>query len=176
MLLYCDNNTKEYEKKENWKECIEYLYDKWKPNCYDKSLFLKTAINTWYALIMDGCLFNLTKDEKERLNIILLELFDFFEVSFRDDSDCQWMFGYMIEIGTYFFLSSKYNNIKDEGKNLINESYTNGNLIAEYLVKNEKCNKKELLCLRKKIKKFVYECFSKDEEVDKYFIEILIGE
>lgn len=150
MLLYCDNNTKEYEKNGQWMKCIEYLYDKWQINNYDRSLFLKLSINTWYALIMDGCLFNLTNEEKERLNEKLLNLFGFFEISFRDDSNCQWMFGYMIEIGTHLFLSYNNENIEEEGKKLIIESAKSGNLIAEYLLKNEKCNKREFLDLRKK--------------------------
>lgn len=175
MLLYSDNNTKEYEKNNKWIESIEYLYNKWKNDNYNKSLFLKTSINIWYVLIMDGCILDLTNEAKDKLNNMLLELFNVFESSFRNDANCQWMFGYMIEIGTYFFLTFK-ENIEEEGKNLIYESYIGGNLIAEYLIKNENCNERELSKLRNKIKKYVYECFSKDEEIDKYFIEVLLGE
>lgn len=175
MILYSDAYTKMFESNGQWITCIKYLYDKWKVNKENISLFLKLAVNTWYTLTLDGPELSLNKDESDALNQGLNESYRFFRISFPNDENCQWLFGYMMTVRTDLFLDSglEYTAIEQQGETLIEKASKNGNMFAQLLYAVDNCSKKEIEKYRGKVREHISKYFDEGQEADKYFIEIL---
>lgn len=176
MIFYSNVHTKMLESSGQWIACIEYLHDKWKVNKENIPLFLKLAVNTWYTLTLDGPELSLKKDDYDALDKILNESFSYFRTSFSHDENCQWLFGYMMTVRTDLFLNSglEYIVIEQRGEALIEEASKNGNMFAKLLYAVENYSKKKIKKCREKVKCQISEYFDESQEVDSYFIEILM--
>ncbi len=175
MILYSNEHTKMLESSGQWITCIEYLYGKWQANKEDISLFLKLAINTWYTLTLDGPELSLKKKETDMLSQVLNKSYLFFRSSFPNDENCQWIFGYIMTARADLFLNSglEYTAIEQQGEALIEKASKNGNMFAQLLYAVESGSKKEIRKYKEKVREQISKYFDENQEVDKYFVEIL---
>lgn len=175
MILYSDEYTRKFELKGKWFNCIQYLHEKWTTERKNTSLFLKLSVNVWYTLTLDGLELSLEKSEYDTLTNMLYNCFEYFNTSFSNNENCQWLFGYMMEVRTDLFLNMglEYNTIEQMGKSLIEKASNNKNMFAQLLFALDNCSKKEIERRRKKVREHILEYFDDSHEVDKYFIEIL---
>lgn len=178
MILYSNAYTQKLESTGQWIACIEYLHDVWNAKKENIPLFLKLAVNTWYALTLDGPELSLKKDESDALIRVLNETYIFFKASFSHDESCQWLFGYMMAVRTDLFLNSglDYIAIEQQGTSLIEKASKSGNMFAQLLYATENYSKKDIKKCREKVKEHISEYFDESQEVDSYFIEILMTE
>lgn len=175
MILYSDEYTRKFEAEEKWIDCIRYLHRKWSENKGNVSLFLKLSVNAWYILTLDGPEILLKKSEYDTLIDILCNCFEYFNATFYANENCQWLFGYMMEVRTDLFLNSglEYNIIEQRGKSLIEKASNNGNLFAQLLFAFDNCSEKEIENRQREVKKHILKHFDNSQKVDRYFIEIL---
>ena len=175
MILYSDEYTRKFELERKWIHCVQYLQEKWTAERKNVSLFLKLSVNTWYTLTLDGPELSLKKGEYNTLTDMLCNCFEYFNAAFSANENCQWLFGYMMEVGTVFFLNSglEYNTIEQRGKSLIEKASNNENLFAQLLFALDNCSDKEIEWRRKRVREHILEYFDDSQEVDQYFIEIL---
>lgn len=172
MIFYSDEHINYLEKNNKWIESIDYLYQKWLKEKNDILLFRKTAINMWYTLTLDNIDINLDNNQKNNISKKLCEFYTIYQNNFTNDNTCEWLFGYMMEVQPILFLNFSFNieKIENIGKNLIKSSSDKGNLIARILHSDKKL-KKELKY--NDLEKIIKEDFDSNNEIDKYFIEIL---
>ena len=175
MILYSDEYTRKFELEGKWINCIQYLHKKWTAERENIALFLKLSVNTWYTLTLDGPELSLKKGEYDTLTDMLCNCFEYFNATFSTNENCQWLFGYMMEVRTDLFLNSglEYNTIEQRGKSLIEKASNNENLFAQLLFALDNCSEKEIERRRKKVREHILEYFDDSQEVDQYFIEIL---
>lgn len=175
MILYSDECTRKFEFEGKWINSIQYLYEKWTADRENVSLFLKLSVNIWYTLTLDGPELSLKKGEYDELIQMLCNCFERFKVSFFDNENCQWLFGYMMEVRTDLFLNSglEYNTIEQTGKTLIEKAKNSENMFAQLLFVQDNCSPKKIKSRRGKVKEHISEYFDASQEVDRYFTEIL---
>lgn len=175
MILYSNECTRKFEFEGKWINSIQYLREKWTADRKNVSLFLKLSVNIWYTLTLDGPEFSLKKGEYDELIQMLCNCLEYFKVSFFDNENCQWLFGYMMEVRTDLFLNLRleYNTIEQAGKTLIEKASNSENMFAQLLFALDNCSKKDIERRRKKVKEHISEYFDASQEVDQYFIEIL---
>lgn len=175
MILYSDEYTRKFEFKGKWISSIQYLYEKWSADRKNVSLFLKLSVNIWYVLTLDGPELTLKKDEYNALIKKLFNCFEYFKVSLFNNENCQWLFGYMMEVRTDLFLNSEfeYSTIEQMGKTLIEKASNKENMFAQLLFALDNCSEKEIKRRRKKVREHILEYFDASQKVDQYFIEIL---
>lgn len=175
MILYSDEYTQKFELEGKWTNCIQYLHEKWMAERKNISLFLKLSVNAWYTLTLDGPELLLKKSEYDALTDMLCNCFEYFNVSFSTNENCQWLFGYMLEVRTDLFLNSglEYSTMEQMGKSLIEKASNNKNMFAQLLFALDNCSEKEIEMRRKKVREHILEYFDDSQEVDQYFIEIL---
>lgn len=175
MILYSDEYTRKFELEGKWINSIRYLLEKSTAERENVSLFLKFSVNVWYILTLDGPELSLKKEEYDTLIQMLCNCLENFKTSFPDNDNCQWLFGYMMEVRTDLFLKSglEYSIIEQKGKFLIEKASKNGNMFAQLLFALDNCSGKEIERRRKKVREHISEYFDASQEVDQYFIEIL---
>ena len=175
MILYSDEYTRKFEFEGEWFKCVQYLHEKWRAEIKSVSLFLKLSVNAWYTLTLDGPELSLEKDEYDTLTNMLCDCFEYFDDTFSTNENCQWIFGYMMEVRTDLFLNLglEYNMIEQRGKSLIEKASNNENLFAQLLFALDNCSDKEVERRRKRVKEHILEYFDASQEIDQYFIEIL---
>ncbi len=175
MILYSDEYTRKFELEGEWINCVRYLHKKWIADRKNVSLFLKLSVNTWYTLTLDGPVLSLKKGEYDTLTDMLCNCFGYFNATFSTNENCQWLFGYMMEVRTDLFLNSglEYNTIEQRGKSLIEKASNNENLFAQLLFALDNCSDKEIEKRRKRVREHIFEYFDGSQEIDQYFIEIL---
>ena len=175
MILYSDEYTRKLEFNGKWLNSIQYLHEKWVAERKNISLFLKLSINVWYTLTLDGPELSLRKDEYDTLTRMLCNCLEYFKSSFSDSENCQWLFGYMMEVRTDLFLNSgsEYSTIEQTGKSLIEKASNSENMFAQLLFALDNCSEKEIERRREKVKEHISEYFDNSQKVDQYFIEIL---
>ena len=129
----------------------------------------------WETLALSDISFSLKKGEYDTLTDMLCNCFEYFNATFSTNENCQWLFGYMMEVRTDLFLNSglEYNTIEQMGKSLIEKASNNENLFAQLLFALDNCSEKEIERRRKKVREHILEYFDDSQEVDQYFIEIL---
>ena len=154
MILYSDEYTRKLELEGKWIDCVRYSHEKLTADRKNVSLFLKLSVNTWYTLTLDGPVLSLKKGEYDTLTDMLCHCFKYFNSAFSANENCQWLFGYMMEVRPDLFLNSgvEYTAIEQQGKIQID---------------------KEIERKRKRVSEHISEYFDESQEVDKYFIEIL---
>lgn len=175
MILYSDEYTRELELEKKWIECVRYLHDKWITKKNNVSLLLKLSVNAWYTLTLDGPELSLKKSEYDTLTDMLFDCFLYFNAAFSTDENCQWLFGYMMEVRTDLFLNSEsgYDAVERRGKSLIQKASNNGNMFAQLLFALDNCSDKEIEKRRRRVTEHISEYFDNSQEIDRYFIEIL---
>ena len=175
MILYSDEYTRKFEFEGKWLNSIQYLHEKWMVERKNISLFLKFSVNVWYTLTLDGPKLSLKKGEYETLIQMLCNCLECFKASFSDSENCQWLFGYMMEVRTDLFLNSglEYSTIEQTGKSLIEKANNSENRFAQLLFALDNCSEKEIERKREKVREHILEYFDASQEVDQYFIEIL---
>lgn len=151
------------------------MYEKWTAERKNVSLFLKLSVSTWYTLTLDGPELSLKKGEYDTLTDTLCNCLKYFNATFSTNENCQWLFGYMMEVRTDLFLDSEleYTAIEQQAKALIEKASKNGNIFAQLLYAEGNCSKKEIKKYREKVREHISEYFDESQETDKYFIEIL---
>ena len=176
MILYSDAHTKNLESAGQWTACVEYLYCMWKTNRGNAHLFLKLSVDTWYTLTLDGPELTLRKAEFDLLEQILTEAYHYFITSFSTETDCQWLFGYMMTTRTDLFLASglEYSVIEQQGDDLIAKARSNGSVLAQLLYALGKSSGRDIRKSRETVKKHIDEYFDVTQAVDKYLIEMLM--
>lgn len=169
MILYSDENTQKFETTNNWIESVNYLQSKWEADKMNKPLFLKLAVTAWYILTLDGPELSLKKDEKDRLVQTLMETFSLFKDAFSHDENCQWIIGYLMEVRADLFLKTGlgYSEIEDLGKTLIAQSSKQGNIFAQTF--------QGITVSAQEVKRSVKNFFDSKQEVDRYFVEMLLA-
>jgi hypothetical protein len=169
VILYNDETTFKHESEEKYVECIDYLYEKWKANKENVSIFIRLSVSTWYVLTLDGPILTLDKIMYSKLTHILAEVYHFFHSYYANCENCQLLFGYMMEVRTDLFLSTEleYNEIEQVGINLIEQASKNGNVFAKVLSRSSYNLTKE------QIEEYVRDSFDSTYEIDRCFIEIL---
>ena len=101
--------------------------------------------------------------------------FKYLNSAFSANENCQWLFGYMMEVRPDLFLNSgvEYTAIEQQGKIQIEKASKNGNMFAKLLFALDNHSDKEIERKRKRVREHISEYFDESQEVDKYFIEIL---
>mgnify|MGYP000789862200 CR=1 FL=1 len=175
MILYSDKYTKKLESERKWIDSIRYLHEKWALERENTSLFLKLSVNIWYTLTLDGPELSLGKEEYDTLTQMLCNCLVSFQELFPDSANCQWLFGYMMEVRTDLFLKSEWDftAIESAGKALIEEASHCGNIFAQLLFALDRCPKIAIKRKRREVNAHISEYFDASQEVDQYFIEIL---
>ena len=175
MILYSDKYTQKFQLEGKWINCVRYLHEKWATERKNISLFLKLSIDAWYTLTLDGPQLSLKKSEYDTLTDVLCNCFEYFNTTLSTNENCQWLFGYMMEVRTDLFLNTglEYNQIEQRGKSLIEKASNNKNLFAQLLFALDNCSDKEIKSRRKKVREHILEYFDSSQEIDRYFIEIL---
>lgn len=175
MIWYSDEITQSLEIRGDWIDCVKYIHGKWQTRKDDISIFLKLAVTAWYTLTLDGPELSLTKNEYEFLEKSLCETYHYFLEKLGQEENCQWLFGYMMEVRADLFLLTglEYDAIEQKGKQLIAKSSESGNIVANLLFASDNQMKKAVRKTQKKIKEQISEYFDEANEVDKYFIEML---
>jgi len=175
MILYSDEKTQRLETAGDWIACVKYLRNKWQTSKDDVSIFLKLAVTAWYSLTLDGPELSLTKMEYEFAGKSLSETYHYFSDKLEQDENCQWLFGYMMEVRADLFLLTglEYDAIEQKGKQLIELSRKSGNMEAELLFATDNQPQKVVRRIREKVKGHISEHFDEAQQVDRYFIEIL---
>lgn len=178
MILYSDECTRKLEFEGKWMDCVQYLHEKWTSEKKNVPLFLKLSVNIWYTLTLDGPEISLKKGEYDALTYMLCDCFEYFNTTFSTDENCQWLFGYMMEVRTDLFLNSglEYDTIEQKGKSLIEKVSNNGNLFAQLLFAVDNCSDNEIEKRRKKVREHISEYFDDSQKIDQYFIEVLTAE
>lgn len=178
MIFYFDEEIQQLEIKEKWIESVRYLHRLWIKNKDDVRLFRKLSINIWYTLTLDGFQISLSKDEFDTLLKMLSNSLEYFQTVFLDDDVCQWLFGYMIEVGILFIgmLGFNWDEIEKIGKDLIKKSARSGNIIGNILNARNNGTQEDVIKYREKLQKQLKDYFNEESEVDRYFIEILCTE
>ena len=172
MILYSDEYTRKLELEGKWIDCVRYSHEKLTADRKNVSLFLKLSVNTWYTLTLDGPVLSLKKGEYDTLTDMLCHCFN---SAFSANENCQWLFGYMMEVRPDLFLNSgvEYTAIEQQGKIQIEKASENGNMFAQLLFALDNRSDKEIERKRKRVSEHISEYFDESQEVDKYFIEIL---
>ena len=136
---------------------------------------MKLSVNTWYTLTLDGPVLSLKKGEYDTLTDMLCHCFKYFNSAFSANENCQWLFGYMMEVRPDLFLNSgvEYTAIEQQGEALIEKAHRNGNMFAQLLYAMENYSNKNIKKCREKVKEHISDYFDESQEADKYFIEIL---
>lgn len=118
MILYSDEYTRKLELEGKWIDCVRYSHEKLTADRKNVSLFLKLSVNTWYTLTLDGPVLSLKKGEYDTLTDMLCHCFKYFNSAFSANENCQWLFGYMMEVRPDLFLNSgvEYTAIEQQGK------------------------------------------------------------
>lgn len=175
MILYSDEYTRKLELEGKWIDCVRYSHEKLTADRKNVSLFLKLSVNTWYTLTLDGPVLSLKKGEYDTLTDMLCHCFKYFNSAFSANENCQWLFGYMMEVRPDLFLNSgvEYTAIEQQGKIQIEKASKNGNMFAQLLFALDNRSDKEIERKRKRVREHISEYFDESHEVDKYFIEIL---
>lgn len=175
MVFYFDKMLEEYESQEKWIESVRYLNRLWINNQNDLLLFRKLAINAWYTLTLDHCSIFLTNEETDELLNLLLECFQYFYTNYFNDSNCQWLFGYMLEVRTDFIcmLGFNWDAMVSKGNELIKDSAKSGNIIANILYARNLELKEEMKKYQEKLKSKLSDYLNEKREVDNYFVGIL---
>lgn len=178
MVWYSDENTKSLELRGDWVACVKYLHSEWLLHKNDIPIFLKLAVTTWYTLTLDGLELSLTEKEYVFLEKTLCETYRYFSDKLEQNENCQWIFGYMMAVRTDLFLSSNldYDEIEQKGMTLIELSSNQGNLFAQLLFAIENCSKKDIKKSREKVKEHIPTNLDVSQEIDKYFIEMLMAD
>lgn len=175
MILYSDEYTRKLELEGKWIDCVRYSHEKLTADRKNVSLFLKLSVNTWYTLTLDGPVLSLKKGVYDTLTDMLCHCFKYFNSAFSANENCQWIFGYMMEVRPDLFLNSgvEYTAIEQQGKIQIEKASKNGNMFAQLLFALDNRSDKEVERKRKRVRDHISEYFDESQEVDKYFIEIL---
>lgn len=175
MIWYSDEKIQKFEINGDWIDCVKYIHGKWKARKDDVAILLKLTVTAWYALTLDGPELSLSASEYEFLCKILCETYHYFLNELGQKENCQWIFGYMMEVRAdlFHFIGLEYDAIEQKGRQLIAKSSENGNEIANLLSASDNRMKKAVRNAQKQIKEHILECFDEANEVDKYFIEML---
>lgn len=178
MVFYSDKKVEEYESQEKWIESVGYLHRLWINNQNNLLLFRKLAINVWYTLTLDHCSISLENEERDELLNLFLECFQYFYTNHFNDSNCQWLFGYMLEVRTdlIYMLGFKWDDMVSKGKDLIKVSAESGNVIANILHARNLELKEEIKKYREKLKSKLSDYLNEKLEVDNYFVWILFAD
>lgn len=120
MILYSDEYTRKLELEGKWIDCVRYSHEKLTADRKNVSLFLKLSVNTWYTLTLDGPVLSLKKGEYDTLTDMLCHCFKYFNSAFSANENCQWLFGYMMEVRPDLFLNSgvEYTAISNAGESI----------------------------------------------------------
>lgn len=152
MILYSDEYTRKLELEGKWIDCVRYSHEKLTADRKNVSLFLKLSVNTWYTLTLDGPVLSLKKSVYDTLTDMLCHCFKYFNSAFSANENCQWLFGYMMEVRPDLFLNSgvEYTAIEQQGKIQIEKQAKMGTCLHNYylrwitvLIKKLKGNGKE---------------------------------
>lgn len=174
MILYSDKCINKLECEGKWINSIQYLHEKWTVEKKNISLFLKFSVNIWYTLTLDGPELSLKDKEYNVLSQMLCNCLRYFNTFFFNCENCQWIFGYMMEVRTDLFLNLglEYNTIEKIGRALIEKASNTENMFAQLLFARDNCSKKDIERIRKKVEEHIAEYFDDSQKVDQYFIEI----
>lgn len=169
MILYSDENTHKLESANKWIESVNYLKTKWETDKKNIPLFLKLAVTAWYILTLDGPELSLKRDENDRIIRSLTETFNLFKDAFSYDENCQWIFGYLMEVRADLFLKTglDFSEIEEVGKTLIAQAGEKGNIFARVF--------QGLSVSAQEVQRCVNVSFDPKQEVDRYFIEMLLA-
>ena len=175
IILYSDEYTRKFELEGKWVDCVKYLHKKWTAERKNVPLFLKLSVNVWYTLTLDGPELSLAKCEYDTLTDMLCNCFEYFNATFYANENCQWLFGYMMEVRTDLFLNLglEYDTIEQRGKALIEKASNKENLFAQLLFALDNFSDNVIESRRKKVREHILEYFDDSQEIDRYFIEIL---
>lgn len=170
MLLYSDKNTYRLESTNKWVESIYYLQSKWGMDKNNIPLFLKLSVTAWYTLTLDGPELSLKEGENDRIICILTEAFRLFRNVFSHDEHCQWIFGYLMEVRADLFLNTgmEFSEIEKVGKILIRQASKKGNIFAQVF--------QGVSVSAQEIQEWIELSFDSKQEVDRYFIEMLLAD
>ncbi len=121
-FFYSDEELDEMEHNGQWEESVKYLKQKWEAAPYQKNVLYRYAAQNWYAFThkeetgMDG------KDQKNMLKTNLKEALNYAKEHCWEESDCLWLFGYMMQTGPFAFVAviTYLEDTKNEGRELVN--------------------------------------------------------
>lgn len=178
-IFYSDKVICEYECKEQWEECVDYLKEKILLYPNEKSMLYSFAARCWYVLTFWDC-----SMPKEKLNRSVFEnglenAYSIAKNNWWNDSDCLWLFGYFMCINQldFCYVGVNIDEVEREGERLIKKAYTSTpqNLLAEVLYLADHGKKSKYMAAKKKLEIKIDMYFSNQSEVDMYFSGIFIG-
>lgn len=169
MILYSDENTYKLESANEWIESVNYLQTKWETDKKNIPLFLKLIVTAWYSLTLDGSELSLKRDENDHIIQTLTETFSLFRNEFSYDENCQWIFGYLMEVRADLFLKTGlgFFEIEEVGKTLIEQAGQKGNIFAQVFQGSSVSAQEVQRCIKVS--------FDPKQEVDRYFIEMILA-
>lgn len=174
-IFYNDKMLDEYEKSERWDKSILYLTEKLKDTNVKKDVLLRLSVQSWYILTFWDCCMPIEKLQRSMFEISLKNSYKIFRKFLYNDSDCLWVFGYLMSVNQldFSFIENDILTIESLGISLIYEAYNcdPNNKLAEILFLENKGEKKQCRKKKEKLELHIRECFPSNSEVDKYFLE-----
>ena len=173
--MYYNDVLELMEKNNEWTDFLKYLLVKTEQKI-EKNILLRLAAQCWHMLTFydfyDSSLIN-----REYLINILEYSYDLFRLKFSEDSSCLWLFGYFITINPldFYFIDDDVFKVEDLGETLIRKAlcFEPENVFAQILVSNMDNSSPSHNFIDENC---VFDTFSTNSEVDKYFIEIFTNQ
>ena len=178
MIFLQRNEIILYEKKQDWKFIINYLYNLWYQNQYNIPKYCRLVTEYWYVISELRSPAYTTKIEYDEMQRRLYKIINFGLENFGHDPTFLWMIGYFISLQPYHFFDMKFISYEDAetiGHEMLRKAteLEPDNLIARvlYLGTNND-NFDEYTKARKQLSNKLDEFFSENTIVERYFRDI----
>ena len=124
-----------FEKQQNWRGAVDYLYDRWRENPYDLNNMLCVALEVWYVFLecqynREHCFTCTSKnlDEQENGDILLKKLwetYDWGEWHFKENATYNAYMGYIIQYRPMFWFRnhSEYDWWLNKGCEMVKKAH-----------------------------------------------------
>lgn len=173
-VFYTDEELDELEHNGQWEESVVYLKKLWEETPSQRNLLYRYAVQNWYAFTYKEQSGIESKEQRNALKANLKEAHNYAKEHCWSDSNCLWLFGYMMETNPFAFVSviTYIDETKMNGRKLINDAaeMEPENLLAqvEQLAEDKKMIYKKK---KKQLAPNLREYFPSNSAVDKYFLE-----
>lgn len=131
FVLNFDEKVIDLEKKLQWDDAIDFLYQRWKQNPFDLNNLLCAGTESWYVLEVFSYPVNYSYEDgrklsdPERIADYLTEVTRWGFQHFADNAVFNAYFGYMMQCIPYIFLDFKgdYDGWQKKGENMMRLGY-----------------------------------------------------
>ena len=175
-IFYNDDTLSFYEKESLWEESVLFLNALLSRQPDNKSILCRFAAQCWYVLTVWDYNMPTENLNKSVFEDGLKKAYGLTKERWWTDSDCLWLFGYFMYINqmAFSFVDVGFNDIENEGVNLISRSYyiNPHNQLAEVLFLGIKGDSRKYSKAKKALNKCIHLYFPQQSAVEHYFTEV----